>query len=520
MIVELKKVLRSSLALILLIPLPVYLQKPAADLIIINANVRTMDGKKPVAEALAVTGGKIIAVGSNKEIRPFSGPKTETIDAGGRLVLPGFNDSHVHFMSIGQMFSSIDLRQVRSSDEFVEKFRYYTNFISPGRWILGGYWDNTLWNPDSQAPTRELLDPATPENPVLVYKNGDPQTALANSAALKLAGFDKKTKTIPGGTIERDERGEATGIIRGEAIRYLRAFTPRLTTQNWREAAITATNYAAFYGVTSVQDVHSDDNTELFRQLEKEGKLKTRIYECITLPNRKKLIEAGIKRADGDAMLRRGCLKHFSDGDFGVVEDLYREVLEADRADLQVMIHAIGSRANEVVLTVYEKVLEENGPKDRRFRIEHAHRPRPEDLPRFAATKTIASMQPHLFFGGVYNSSEPYRSLLKQDTRLAFGSDSSITEIDPLLGIYAAVNFRRTESPGETLSVEEAVYAYTAGSAYAEFQENVKGTLTVGKLADIIILSKDIFSIDPEEIRSTKVLTTVVGGRIVYQAIK
>ncbi len=512
-----KKLLQISFTLFFIFQIQILSQTKPADLVIFNANVRTLDKKMPKAEAIAVSGNKISIVGTNKEIRELIGEKTKTIDAKGKLILPGFNDSHVHFLGIGRKFFSIDLKNVKTPLEAVEKIKFYVKFLPKNHWILGGFWDNANWNPNN-LPTKELIDAATPENPVFIYKK-NPNIALVNSLALKLAGFDKKGKEIKNGVIERDENGEPTGIIRGEAVRFMKAFTPKLSNKLESAAAETATNYAAFLGITSVQDVHSDDNTEIFRELQRQGKLKTRVYDCITLPNWEKLANAGIKHASGDAMVRRGCLKHFSDGEFEVLPDLLKMMIPADKADLQIMVHAIGNRANQVVLDAFEQVEKTNGKKDRRFRIEHAHNFRQEDLKRFSSTNTIASMQPHLFFGGVFNNSKPYRDLLASGAKISFGSDASITDFNPLLGIYAAVMQNNSkDSMDQSISVEEAVRAYTIGSAYAEFQENVKGTLTVGKLADMIILSEDIFTIPTEKIRETKVLTTIVDGKIVYQS--
>lgn len=503
------------LTLISIFSLQIFSQTKSADLIIFNANIRTLDKKQPKAEAIAISGNEIFKIGTNKEIRALIGKETKTIDAAGKLVLPGFNDSHVHFLGIGNQFFSINLREAKTLQEAVEKIKFYVKFLPKNHWLLGGFWDNEKWKPND-APTKELIDAAAPDNPVFLY-NKNPQIALVNSQALKIAGFDKKTKEVKNGGIERDDAGEATGIIRGEAVRFMKAHTPNPADKQESAAAETATNYAAYFGITSVQDVHSDDNITIFRELEKQGKLKTRVYDCVTLPNWQKLTQAGIKRAGGDAMLRRGCLKHFSDGDFEVIPDLLKMMIPADKADLQITVHAIGSNANQVVLNAFEQVEKANGKKDRRFRIEHAHRMRREDIKRFAATDTIASMQPYLFFSGVFNDSQPYRDLLASGASLAFGSDASMTDFNPLMGIYAAVGGASSGENTQTISVEEAVRAYTLGSAYAEFQENVKGTLTAGKLADIIILSDDIFTISPENIRTTKVLSTIVDGQIVYQ---
>lgn len=490
---------------------PAFSQNKTADLVVLNAKIRTMDNKVPQAEAVAVSGNKISAVGTNRQIRAFIGSNTKTIDAKQRLIVPGFNDSHVHFTGIGNLFSTIDLRDAKTPREAIEKIEYFVRFLPKGRWILGGYWNNENWTPN-ELPTKELIDKAAPDNPVFIY-HSNPKTALANSLALKLAGIDKNKKNIAGGEILRDRNGEPTGILKDKAIVFVSAVIPKFHNQNWSEVIETASNYAASLGVTSVQDVHSDNLIEIYRELDRKGKLKTRIYDCTRLSDLPKLAGAKIQKASGDAMVRNGCLKHFSDGDLDYLPELQKEILAADRSNLQIMIHAIGRNANEVVLTIFEKVLEQNGTKDRRFRIEHGHNFRPQDLKRFSASKTIASMQPHLFYGG-----EPYRDLLDSGAVLAFGSDASITDFNPLLGIYAAVNRGFSGASNQAISVEEAVRAYTFGSAYAEFQENVKGTISVGKLADFVILSDDIFSINPNDIPKVKVLTTIMDGKIVYES--
>jgi predicted amidohydrolase YtcJ len=302
--------------------------------------------------------------------------------------------------------------------------------------------------------------------------------------------------------------GETSGIVRGDAMRRIARSVPANHTRNWSEIAETATNYAASLGVTSVQDMHSDDLRNIYRELHRNGKLKTRVYDCIPLPDWKKLAEKGASSAD-DVMVRGGCLKSFSDGDEESVARLARDVPAADKAGLQIMVHAIGNSANRIVLELFENAAKENGSRDRRFRVEHAHNPRPSDVPRFARTGIIASMQPYLFYGGTGGF---YSTLLKQNARLAFGSDAAITDFDPLLGVHAAVN-----AGVESISVYDAVRAYTVGSAYAEFQEKEKGTIEAGKLADFVILSEDIFAPNARTIRDTVVVMTVVAGRVVYE---
>jgi predicted amidohydrolase YtcJ len=492
----------------------VFAQTRAADLVVLNAKIRTMDPAQPRAEAIAVGGNKIVAVGTNRKIRALIGKQTKTIDAGGKLLLPGFNDAHVHFTGIGNRFFSIDLRDARTPQEAVEQIKFYVRFLPKGEWILGGMWDNRNWTPDD-LPTKALIDAATPDHPVFIY-NFDAKMALANSLALKMAGVDKNTNEVSGGEILRDEQNQPNGILKGRAIDLVKKFQPPMPTKNLRAVVETATAYAASLGVTSVQDMHSDDNFALFQTLAREGKLKTRIYDCTPLPDWQKLAQAKIRRADGDAMVRRGCLKHFTEGFPEELPALHDKILAADKAGLQVMIHAIGGDANRQILEVFERVTRTNGARDRRFRVEHAHGVRPEDVSRFARAKIIASMQPFLFFGGIFDETEPYRKLLDSGATLAFGSDASITELNPLYGIEAAVINRNGEKT-QAITVEEAVRAYTVGAALAEFQETVKGAIAVGKLADFVILSDDIFAIKPEMIGKTQILTTVVDGKIVYK---
>lgn len=480
-----------------------------ADLVIINATIHTMDSSNPSAGALAVKEKKIIAVGTNAEIKRLAGKNTRTIDANGKLVLPGFNDAHVHFMGIGNSFSSIDLRQAKSAGEVIEKIRYYAQFLPKNRWILGIGWNQEVFDPKTLS-TRQLLNSATPDNPVFIYDSSG-KSALANSLALKFAGIDR-TKNYPPDTVLRDESGEITGVLRKSAVELVKNAVPKNYTQNWFEIAEIATNYAASMGVTSVQDVHSDDLTEVYKELLRLGKLKTRIYDCYYLPDWEKLARQKVRRATGDAMIRRGCLKFFSEGDYEEMPKLKKMISAADKADLQVMMHAIGAEANEIVLSVYEQTAQENGVKDRRFRIEHAYNFRPEDLKRFTPSKTIPSLQPHLFDGN-----EPYRNFLNSKSILVFGSDASITDFNPILGIHAAVNsVKSINRVKQAISVDEAVYAYTAGAAYGEFQEKVKGTIAVGKLADFVILSDDIFKIPSDRIKNSRVLMTIVDGKIVF----
>ncbi|WP_041973723.1 amidohydrolase [Pyrinomonas methylaliphatogenes] len=526
-----------------------------ADLVIINAHVRTMDEGRPEAEAVAVIGNRIVAVGSTAEIKRLVGPNTRVIDAGGRLVLPGFNDAHVHFISGGFQLANIDLRDAATPQEFAERIRRFSEKLPKGRWITGGDWDHERW-PGAPLPTKELIDPFTPDRPVFVNRL-DGHMALANSYVLKLAGITRATPDPPGGQIVRDPRtGEPTGILKDAAMGLVYRVMPEPSFEEKLEAARRATDYAASLGVTSVQDMSAGADVGVYQTLLERGELKTRIYAVSPLPQWERLKAVGVRAAFGSPMLRIGGLKGFADGSLGSTTALFFEpyndapntrglatdemphmlerVRGADRAGLQVMIHAIGDRANHEILSIYEQVARENGERDRRFRIEHAQHLRAQDIPRFGRDHVVASMQPyHAIDDGRWaekrigperiKTSYAFRSLIDSGAVLAFGSDWTVAPLNPLLGIYAAVTRRTLDGknpngwvPEQKISVEEAVRAYTVGSAYAEFAEKEKGRIAPGMLADMVLLSEDIFRIDPVEIEKTRVLLTIVDGRIVY----
>ncbi len=485
------------LTILLLLSVVAGQQKPA-DLILINGDVRTFDAKMPRAEAVAVLGGKIVAVGRNDEIRKLAGERTQIIDAKGRLVLPGFNDSHVHFAAIGNKFSSLDVRGMTSAEAVVAKVAEYTRFLPKRRWILGSGFTDEFLKAESHR-LHELIGPITPDNPVLLY-SADGKWAFANSLALAHVRGRVSSQTSDNGS-------ESDGIISGMTMRQVAAAAPSDHLRNWPEILETASNYAASFGVTSVQDMHSDELADVYRQLDRAGKLKTRVYDCSPMSAWPKLAKLGIKAATGDAMVRTGCVKYFSEGDEAELPQLRRDIAAADKAGLQVMIHAIGPRANRIVLDAFEWAAKKNGRRDRRFRVEHAQNAFSEDVPRFARGSIIPSMQPWLF-----NRSGPaiFGRHLQLKAPLAFGSDAPMVEINPLLGIAAAV------TGPDGISVEDAVRAYTSGSAYAEFQEKVKGKIKSGQMADMVILSEDIFDLGPAEIARTPIVATILNGSLVY----
>jgi predicted amidohydrolase YtcJ len=533
-------------------------QPLSADLLITNALVRTMDVHLPQAQAIAIIGNRIVAVGTDAELRGAAGAKTRTIDARGRLVLPGFNDAHVHFLSGGFQLSQVDLRVADSPAELTRRVRDFAKKSPADRWITGGDWDHERW-PGAPLPTKEMIDAATTNVPVFVSRL-DGHMALANSLALKLAGVTRNSKDPSGGLIVRDKSGEPTGLLKDAAMGLVNRAIPSSTFEEKLSAARAATEHAASLGVTSVQDMSAGADAGVYQELLRKGELKTRIYGFSPLPQWEQSARRGLRAAFGSDMLRVGGLKGFSDGSLGSTTALFFEpyedapntsglpademfpegamlkrVQDADAAGLQVVVHAIGDRANDTMLSIFEHVTRLNGARDRRFRIEHAQHLRVQDIPRFARIRVIASMQPyHAADDGRWaekrigkercQGTYAFRTLLDTGAMLAFGSDWTVAPLDPMQGILAAVTRRTLDGkhpqgwiPDQKITVEQAVRAYTVGSAYAEFGEGTKGTITRGKLADIAILSRDIFAIDPGEIGSVRIEITIVDGRVVFE---
>lgn len=527
-----------------------------ADLVVVNANIHTGSKAAPKARAMAISGNKIVSVGDDAQIRALAGPKTKVIDAGGKTVIAGFNDAHVHFLETGQQLSSVDLRDAKTPQEFVARIKAFAAKLPKGRWILGGKWDHENWTPNA-LPTAALIDAASPDNPVFIDRL-DGHMALANSLAMKLAKVDKNTKDVSGGEIVRDASGNPTGVFKDAAMNYFYEAIPPPSWEQRLEAAQAATDHAASLGITSVQDMSAGTEVGVYQELLRRGTLKTRVYGCSPLNDYKRWESTGVRHAFGDAMLRVGCLKGYADGSLGsttawffdpyvdarnstglamadVTTTMRQTIQNADKAGLQVRIHAIGDKANATILDHYKSVADADGDADRRFTIEHAQHVRVEDLKRFAGQKVVASMQPfHIIDDGRWawkridekrlKGTYAFRTILDSGGVLAFGSDSPVAPLNPLWGVYGAVTRRTLDDknpngwiPEQKISVEETVRAFTWGSAFAEFQENWKGTLEPGKVADFVILSDDIFTIDPPKIRDVTVLKTIVDGKVVFE---
>ena len=525
-----------------------------ATLVVRDARVWTGQPDLPWAQALAISGDRILAVGSNEDVEGLTADGTRVVEGGGRLVTPGFIDTHVHFISGGFNLSSVQLRDAPTPQVFIDRIAEFARGLEPGVWILGGDWDHEQWG--GALPRRDWIDSVTAENPVWVNRL-DGHMALANTAALTAAGVTADTEEVDGGTIERYEDGEPAGILKDNAMFLVGRVIPNAPDAMKDRALDSAMGYAAAQGVTSVHDMGSWGNLEVFERARSEGRLKTRIYAAVPLWDWKTLEARVDSTGRGDEWVRIGGLKGFVDGSLGShtaafmepftdapddrglliskEEDLYAWASGADRAGLHVMVHAIGDRAIRLQLDIFERVAEENGPRDRRFRIEHAQHIDPADITRFAALDVIPSMQPyHAIDDGRWaekvigpqriKTTYAFRSLLDTGARLALGSDWSVAPATPIEGIYAAVTRRTLDDlnpdgwvPEQKITVEEALRGYTLDAAYASYEEDFKGSLEPGKLADFVIMDRDLTAIPPEEIREAKVDLTVVGGRIVYE---
>src|SRR6266568_2872275 len=491
--------------------------RPAADLIVTNARVWTVDPSRPEAEALAILGDRLVAVGSRAEVEAWRGPSTEVIDAGGRRVLPGFNDAHVHFVDGSAKLSRVDLKDARSPDEFTRRIAAAARALPKGQWVLGGNWDDQGFA-HPQLPTRQWMDATTADRPVWVDRY-DGHMAVANGLALKLAGVTAATKDPPGGEIVRDARGEPTGLLKDAAMGFVSRVVPPLTAEARLGVIRQGLKHAASLGVTSVQDMNpAYEDVAAYADLLERGELTARIY-------------AAPLETQWEDQAKRGLLSD----EMQPLEGIRERLVKADAASLQLCMHAIGDRGIAMTLDLFEDVLKANGPRDRRLRIEHAQHLAPADFARFARLGVIASVQPyHAIDDGRWadarigpqrsKTTYAFRSFLDHGVRLALGTDWFVAPLNPMATLYAAVTRATLDGkrpggwvPEQKITLAEAIEAYTAGSAYAEFQEKDKGSLAPGKLADLVILNQDVFAVPPAAIKDVVVETTIVGGRVVYR---
>lgn len=524
-----------------------------ADLVAIG-RVWTGDSVTPWAEAVAVQGDSIGFVGDSATALRRVGDGTVVLR--GALVTPGLGDAHVHFLTGGFQLANVDLRSARNPEEFAARLKAYAKTLAPGEWIIGGDWDHEAWE-GAPLPQRGWMDSVTPDNPVYVHRL-DGHMAVANSKALALAGVTRRTRDVAGGTIVRDAQGEPTGVLKDEAMNLVFAVVPDPSPAQSDSGIARATRWAASKGVTNIGAVWATwlEVAALRRALE-GGRLQTRVNAYVPLAAWRAVADTVRAHGPGNDMLRVDGVKGFVDGSLGSATALFFEpyadepgtrgllttpaeslsawIGGADSAGLQVVVHATGERANALLFDIFDSVSIAHGPRDRRFRIEHAQHLRRAEIARFAKSGVIASMQPyHAADDGRWaekrigpdriKTTYPFRSLLDAKARLAFGSDWTVAPLDPILGIKAAVTRQTLDGknpqgwvPEEKITVEEALRAYTSGVAYALYADGKRGQIKPGYAADLVVLDRDLFTVPVDAIDSTQVLATVLAGKVIYR---
>jgi predicted amidohydrolase YtcJ len=550
-------------------------QNKSADTIFINGDIytgnnafRPFEGKTHPAKtqrpsenvdtrvhAIAVSSGKIVATGANEEILKLKGANTQVVDLGGHFAMPGFNDAHVHLGPAGFEKLNVELVGSKSLDDMKQRIAARVKTAAAGEWVRGGGWDHTLWA-EQKTPTHEDIDSVTSGHPA-IFTRVDGHIAIANSAALKAAGITAQTADPHGGKIDHDDKGEPTGILRETAMGLVVSKIPTPTMAQRRRAAELVLHDAASWGITSAQDNSDWEDFLTYEQIEKEGQLTLRIAEWLPFDAPvEQLIQKRQHHAHDDNMLRTTMLKGFMDGSLGSrtsamlapfsddpknagiprYEQDKLNALAAERVsnNFQLGFHAIGDSAARMALDAFAYAEQKTGKKNLRFRIEHDQVIAPDDFKKFKSLNVIASMQPnHLLTDMNWAESRlgherakysyAWKEFLNDGVVLAFGTDYPVEPITPFRGLYAAVT-RKNEAgtkeyfPEQKLTIQEAIASYTTGAAYAEFDEDKKGEIKSGMLADFVVLDRDITKVPPEDILKTRVLRTVVGGKTVYQA--
>lgn len=500
--------------------------------------------------AVAIADGKILAVGDSAQIARYVGAKTEILRADAGLVLPGFADGHTHFIDGGFQLASVNLREASTPQEFTRRIKEYAARLKPGEWITGGDWDHELWR-GAPLPRRDWIDSVTPNNPVFVNRL-DGHMALANSAAMRAAGFTAATAAPPGGEIT------SGGVFKDQAMGLIWRAAPEPSPEQRDSALARALSHAASLGVTAIAHMSASwADLASYRRLAGADRLTLRAAVYLPLDDWRRVADTVARAGAGDEWVRIGGVKGYMDGSAGsrtayFFEPFsdsagYRGLMQhseadmrawiggADSAGLHVAVHAIGDRANALLLAIFDSVARAHGARDRRFRDEHAQHVRPQEIPRFGAQRVVPSMQPyHAIDDGRWlgkrigpvriRTTYAFRSLLDSEAPLAFGSDWSVAPLDPLLGVYAAVTRRTLDGrntggwvPDQKISVGEALRAYTYGNAWATFNDQKWGTLAPGRYADVVVLDRDPFAVAAESLGTIKPRYTIVGGRVAYR---
>jgi len=523
--------------------------------LVIHGPTWTGDPEHPTADAIAIAGDSIVFVGDSAGAAALVGPTTEVLHAGAGMVLPAFADGHVHLLDGGLQLASVDLRDAATPEEFIRRIAAFARTQAPGEWILGGTWDHENWG--GELPTRAWIDSVTPEHPVFVQRL-DGHMALANSRALALAGLDRSMAEVAGGTIVRDANGELTGLLKDEAMGPVFAAIPAPSPAQADSSVAAAMRHANSKGLAAVSAVSAGLEVDATRRLRAAGRQTLRTAFYPPLAAWRGVADRLAADGPGDDWIRLAGVKGFVDGSLGSTTALFfdpyldepssrglmvtpedslrRWIGAADSAGLQVVVHAIGDRANALLVSIFDSIATAHGPRDRRFRIEHAQHLRPEEIARLAPAGILASMQPyHAADDGRWAAKrirEPqlrgtyaFHSLLEAGATVVFGSDWYVAPIDPLLGIWAAVTRQTLDGahpdgwyPAERISLDQALTAYTTANATATFAEARRGMLRPGMLADVVILDRDLRTIAPDRIRDAAVRTTVVGGQVVFRA--
>ncbi len=548
----------------------------AADIVLLGGEIYTVEADQPRVEAVATRDGRIVALGSEREVSSYRGPNTVVVDLKGAFVVPGFIDNHTHFDYAAQLLLGINLLDVSDAVEFAERVEAARDRLPDGAWITGGDWGayeewamGSTGREEASAgdrfkPHREMIDALTPETPVLLSR-WDRSEYLANGVALERAGITRSTRNPPGGRIERDpQTGEPSGILTGTAVEMVQRAIPAKSFEQRILEARVALKRLAENGVTGVHDITRAHQMRVFQHLRDQGQLTVRVYARPALDMWPHLAAVGIRSGYGDEYLKIGGLKGFVDGIMGNSSAMFREpydhqpdnkgswrtmVLEppgmaelirgADSAGLIPQVHAIGDLAVDTLLDWFEAAIERNGPGDHRFRMIHAQVVEEDDFARFGELGVIAEVQPYHAIDDMRWMEErigherckgayAFKSLVEGGAVLSFGSDWPGTNAawypaKPLLGIYAAVTRQTLDGeppegwfPEERVDVATAIRAYTINNAYAAGEEDLKGSIKVGKLADFTVVDRDLLAIDPAEIKDVSVLATIVGGRMVY----
>lgn len=525
-------------------------------LVLVNGKVHTMNPVQPSAEAIAISAGRIAGVGTNAEILDWAKGACPKMDLGGKAVLPGFTDAHIHFLGYALGLERVDLDGTRSLKDALKIVKEAAGDIPRGRWITGRGWNYNYWE-ERRFPRREDLDRVCPDHPVAL-RSKDGHLLWVNTPAMKEAGVGRDTPDPPGGQIDREsDTKEPTGLFRERATGLIRPLIPEPTPSDRRRVLTRAMRIANRTGLTSIHNLEGRDALTEFQRFQASGELTLRVCTSIPWDNLAPARALGIRTGFGDEYIRIGPVKLFADGalggqtaamlepyetapeDTGIEvtskEELVEQVRSSEDAGFDVAVHAIGDRAVRNTLDAIQESHEAGDRAGRRPRIEHLQVFHPDDLPRLRGLNVIASMQPihatsdmgmaDRHWGNRCRWAYAWRDVLSSGARLAFGSDGPVEPLDPLRGLYAATTRKWEDGipeggwyPEQCLSVEEAVYAYTMGAAYASGEENLKGSIEVGKVADLVVLSRDVFSIPPEEILQTRVEVTLFDGRVVWSA--